>query len=182
MTTWGCTPQSRGALGTARALTPSPSPKERPHREPGHRPVPGGGAVQGRELRAAAGHAAVLGAEVDHQELGQARAALTLPLPQHGPQVWEGEAVHQGPEPSRARAVSGWDLSPAAGSQRAPSPGAAGPPLRRPTLGSATCQEHGPSWLGLRPSTPLRAGAGSTPRAFPRYPAQGLDGHPFCMC
>ncbi|KAF6277884.1 polypeptide N-acetylgalactosaminyltransferase 9 [Rhinolophus ferrumequinum] len=61
-------------------LTQFPSPEERPHREPRHRQVPGGGAVQGRQLRAAAGGAEVLGAEVDHQKRDQAWAALTPAL------------------------------------------------------------------------------------------------------
>lgn len=69
-------------------LTQFPCLAERPHREPGHGPVPGGGDVQGRQLRAAAGDAAVLRAEVGHQKLGQARTALTPgppPCLKHGP-------------------------------------------------------------------------------------------------
>ena len=55
----------------------SPLLAERPYSESRHRQVPGGGNVQGRQLRAAAGGTEMLGAEVDHQELAEARATLT---------------------------------------------------------------------------------------------------------
>ena len=110
-------------------LTGSPSHAGRSHREQRHGPVPGGGDVQGRQLRAPAGGAEVLGAEVDHQKLDPARAALTprltlCPRPSADPedlgQAWgpSHSAHHWNPEgPGCARTTSGWggDLSSAAG-------------------------------------------------------------------
>lgn len=63
-----------------RGLTGSPSLAGRPHCEQRHRPVPGGGDVQGCQLWAAPGGAEVLRTEMDHQKLDQARAALTPSL------------------------------------------------------------------------------------------------------
>lgn len=96
-------------------LTQFPSPEERPHREPRHRQVPGGGAVQGCQLRAAAGGAEVLGAEVDHQKRDQARAALTpapgLP-PTQTPRAWDSHPELL-PRAGCALTQGGWDLPPA---------------------------------------------------------------------
>lgn len=70
------------ALRRPLANSVSPTPDAgRSHREQRHGPVPGGGDVQGRQLRAPAGGAEVLGAEVDYQKLDQARAALTPTVP-----------------------------------------------------------------------------------------------------
>lgn len=70
------------ALRRPLANSVSPTPDAgRSHCEQRHGPVPGGGDVQGRQLRAPAGGAEVLGAEVDYQKLDQARAALTPTVP-----------------------------------------------------------------------------------------------------
>lgn len=134
---WPCSDRlalvSPPLLGSSRdgtpGLTGSPSHAGRSHHEQRHRPVPGGGDVQGCQLRAPVGGAEVLGAEVDHQKLDQARAALTPRLtlcprssadPEDLGQAWgpSRSAHHWNPEgPGRARipSVGGGDLFSAAG-------------------------------------------------------------------
>ena len=69
-----------GSRDGTHGLTGSPSLAGRPHCEQRHGPVPGGGDVQGCQLRAPPGGAEVLRTEMDHQKLDQARAALTPSL------------------------------------------------------------------------------------------------------
>lgn len=131
-------------------LTGSPSRAGRSHREQRHRPVPGGGDVQGRQLWAPAGGAEVLRAEVDHQKLDQARAALTprltlCPRPSADPedlgQAWgpSHSAYHWNPEgPGRACIPSGGGTY----SQLPAGPGDMG------TWGPLPLQERGPPAAG----------------------------------
>lgn len=148
------------------ALPPAPAPvltrfpglAEWPHREPGHWPLPGGGDVQGRQLRAAAGDAAVLGAEVGHPELGQAGPALIGPAPRppRRPEglggAWPSRRPRAEPSgPGCAHASSGWDLTWAAGGGRS---------CPRESEGSPACSG------GPGPKRSADSRSGSKPRAF----------------
>lgn len=167
-------------------LTQFPSPEERPHREPRHWQVPGGGAVQGCQLRAAAGDAEMLGAEVDHQKLDQAREALTPARPRSLPNA-DPEGLGMAtpswcPAPGWALPISGWDLSWAAGGSLGPvrwdSGGLPASRALEDNAGIRACQEYRPSQLGS-----LTASSSSKPRAFPMgFPPSCPDGHLFCMC